>query len=172
MGNGEPLDFLIFVAANYCELKPLLEAVLWSSAIWHIDFIFTSYGWHVKAKFVIISCFLPHLTIYKKIVTMVGGNHLTWRGRLPIKFNIDTYSTTELICICGKADRLYFSKHGCLEMCILSPPFPNLWMIHVAYSSLPSHYWFQNNLSFLSHQLIKIYTWITHSIIFPILHIQ
>ena len=30
---------------------------------WHIDFVFSSYGWYVKAKFVIFGCFLPHLTI-------------------------------------------------------------------------------------------------------------
>ena len=27
-GNGELLNFLIFVAINYCELKPFLEMVL------------------------------------------------------------------------------------------------------------------------------------------------
>ena len=34
LSNGELLNFLIFVAINYCELKPFLEMVLWSSACW------------------------------------------------------------------------------------------------------------------------------------------
>ena len=31
---------------------------------WHINFISRSYGWGVRAKFVIFGCSLPHLTIY------------------------------------------------------------------------------------------------------------
>ena len=27
-----------------------------------------SYGWHVKAKFLIFGCFLPHLTILEKLI--------------------------------------------------------------------------------------------------------
>ena len=31
---------------------------------WHINFISRSYGWGVRARFVIFGCSLPHLTIY------------------------------------------------------------------------------------------------------------
>ena len=63
-GNCEPLNFLIFLRTNYCELKPFLEMVLRSIASWLTNFIFRSYDWHVKVKFVIFGCFLPHLTIH------------------------------------------------------------------------------------------------------------
>ena len=33
-GNGEPMNFLIFVATNYFELKQFLEMIIWSSACW------------------------------------------------------------------------------------------------------------------------------------------
>ena len=66
-GNDEPLSFFSFVWTNYSELKPFSEVVLWSSPVsWHINFICRSYGWGVRARFVIFSCSLPHLTIPSK----------------------------------------------------------------------------------------------------------
>ena len=60
---------------------------------WHINFISRSYGWGVRARFVIFGCSLPHLTIINyewKIVSrisqvlqsfVINVNFLIWEKR-------------------------------------------------------------------------------------------
>ena len=62
-GNNELLNFLIFVATNYWTKTFSIDGS-WKKCLL-ADIIFRSYGWHVKAKFVIFGCFLHHLTINK-----------------------------------------------------------------------------------------------------------
>ena len=67
----------------------------------------------------------PHtlLPCHKK-VTAVGGSTLFYKGWLPIEFNIGEHRTKQPLYICDKIDRIYFSKHGCMETQILPKSFP------------------------------------------------
>ena len=62
-GNDKLLNFFIFVWRNDCELKPFLEMVLCRSSLSADILLSRSYGWGVRARFVIFGCSLPHLTI-------------------------------------------------------------------------------------------------------------
>ena len=59
-----------------------------------------------------------------KIVTVVGGSQLTCKGWLPITFQIGNYITKQPVYISNKADRIYFSKQGCVALKLLHPEFP------------------------------------------------
>ena len=63
---------------------------------------------------------------YHKRVRAVGGSILICKGWIPATFKIEGYTTTQLLYICKKVDRLYFSKQGCLAVNILSHNYPRL----------------------------------------------
>ena len=65
-GNDEPLIFfsvlLELIIVNWNPFQRWFSEV--APVSWHINFISRSYGWGLKARFVIFGCSLPHLTLY------------------------------------------------------------------------------------------------------------
>ena len=59
-----------------------------------------------------------------KIVTAIGGSEISCLGWLPITFKIHDNIITQTFYTCDKADKLYFSRKGCLKTNMLPALFP------------------------------------------------
>ncbi len=71
-----------------------------------------------------------------KQVKAISSSTLTCTGWIPIKFELEKHATTQLLFICNKVDRLFFSEQGCIELSILPLTFPRpMIMPHPSYVS-------------------------------------
>ena len=59
-----------------------------------------------------------------KIVTAIGGSEISCLGWLPIIFKIHDNIIIQPLYTCDKADKLYFSRKGCLKTNMLPALFP------------------------------------------------
>ena len=88
--------FLFFLLIIVNRNPFYLEMVLWkylALVSWHINFISRSYGWGVRARFVIFGCSLPHLTIHILFAEFCS--------EMPLWNLLDRYNGN-LSCVCFK----------------------------------------------------------------------
>ena len=75
---------------------------------------------------------------YSKQVSAVSRSKLLCMGWSPINFQIGNKTTPQLLYICSKVDRIYFSKQGCIDVNILYHDYPNVISPSVAQKSTNS----------------------------------
>ena len=73
-----------------------------------------------------------------KQVSAVSRSKLLCMGWSPINFQIGNKTTPQLLYICSKVDRIYFSKQGCIDVNILYHDYPNVISPSVAQKSTNS----------------------------------
>jgi len=67
---------------------------------------------------------IQKLTPCTERIEAVGGFAIPCKGWLPVEINIEGHTSQQRLYICNNVDRIYLSKQGCMDVCILPKTFP------------------------------------------------